>query len=96
MGCILTKYNGNIIETINVIYQPLIVNGWYKCENINDVILDNNPTVENDGGDVIIGGRGGRHETGESKPGLYRVDPKNNGDNQAVEGLPDCQEKASL
>ena len=75
---------------------PQIINGKYKCESIDDVMVDNNPTVEDDGGDVIIGGRGGRQKTGESKPGLYRVDPKNNGDNQVVEGLPDCQEKASL
>ena len=65
--------------------------GYYETENIKNVILANESVIY-DG--VIRGGWDSRHETGESKPGLYRVDPKNNGDNQAVEDSLDCQKKS--
>ena len=87
---------------------PLIINGRYKCESINDIILANDPTTDNSGGDVISGGRGDRHETGESGSGLHLDGPTKygdnhavedpiieHGDNQAVEGSSDCQEKPS-
>ena len=82
--------------------------GRYKCESINDIILANDPTTDNSGGDVISGGRGDRHETGESGSGLHLDGPTiydynhavegpitEHGDNQAVEGSSDCQEKPS-
>ena len=87
---------------------PPIINGRYKCESINDIILTNDPTTDNSGGDVISGGRGDRHETGESGSGLHLDGPTiygdnhavedtiiEHGDNQAVEGSSDCQEKPS-
>ena len=57
----------------------------YKCESINDIILANDPTTDNSGGDVISGGRGDRHETGESGSGLHLDGPTIYGDNRAVE-----------
>ena len=65
--------------------------GKYKCESMNSVILANS-SINIDG--IIRGGRGDSRKTGESKPGLYRVDPKKDCDNQAVEDSLDCQEKA--
>ena len=64
--------------------------GKYKCESMDRIILANSINI----GGIIRGGRGDRLKTGESKPGLYRVDPKNSGNNQAVEDSLDCQEKA--
>ena len=58
----------------------------YKCESINDIILANDPTIDNSGGDVISGGLGDRHETGESGSGLHLDGPTIYGDNHAVEG----------
>ena len=66
--------------------------GYYETENMKNVILANDAVIYDS---VIGGGWDSRHETGESKPGLYRVDPKNNGDNQAVEDSLDCQKKSS-
>ena len=59
--------------------------GRYKCKSINDIILDNDPTTDNSG-DVISGGRGDRHETGESGSGLHLDGPTIYDDNHAAEG----------
>ena len=66
--------------------------GYYEVEDMKDVILANESVIY-DG--VIGGGRGDRLKTGESQPGLYRVNTKKDGDNQAVKDSLDCQKKAS-
>ena len=82
--------------------------GRYKCESINDIILANDLAVGDICDDVISGGLGDRHETGESGSGLHLDGPTkygNNhavkdsiiehGDNRDVECSSDCQENPS-
>ena len=52
--------------------QKLVEKYLYYHSHIllHDIILANDPTTDNSGGDVISGGRGDRHETGESGSGF--------------------------